>query len=101
MANLQIPGLFHAAIKRSPYAHAKINSIKLEPASQADGVVAVYTGQEMAADGVGSLPCGFNPPDIKVAPHMPLAIDKVRHVGDGVAVSAGAPRRASCRPCSR
>ena len=35
--------------------------------------------------GVGSLPCGFNPPNIKTAPHMPLAVDKVRYVGDGIA----------------
>ncbi len=50
------------------------------------GVVGVYTGADLAADGVGGLPCGFNPPGIKTAPHPVLAIGKVRHVGDGVAV---------------
>ncbi|MEM7133367.1 MAG: xanthine dehydrogenase family protein molybdopterin-binding subunit [Chloroflexota bacterium] len=86
VANMQIPGMLHAAVKRSPHAHATINSIDASAALAMDGVVAVYTGQDLAEDGIGSLPCGFNPPDIKTAPHMPLAADKVRHVGDGVAV---------------
>lgn len=84
VANLKLANMAYAAIKRSPYAHAKINHIDTSEAEAMEGVIAVYTGKDM--DGVGSLPCGFNPPDIKVAPHMPLASDKVRHVGDGVAV---------------
>ncbi|MCB0143451.1 MAG: xanthine dehydrogenase family protein molybdopterin-binding subunit, partial [Caldilineaceae bacterium] len=86
VANLSIPGMLHAAIKRSPYAHAVIKGIDTSKAEAMEGVVAVYVGQQMKDDGIGSLPCGFNPPDIKTAPHMPLAVDKVRHVGDGVAV---------------
>ena len=86
VANMQIPGMLHVAVKRSPHAHATINSIDASAALAMDGVVAVYTGQDMVDDEIGSLPCGFNPPDIKTAPHMPLAADKVRHVGDGVAV---------------
>lgn len=86
VANLQIPGMLHAAIVRSPHAHAKINGIDASAALAIPGVVAVYTGQDLAADGVGGLPCGFNPPNIKTAPHPALAIGKVRHVGDGVAV---------------
>ena len=92
VANLQLPGMLHVAIKRSPYAHAKIKGIDASAATALAGVVAVYTGKDLADSGVGSLPCGFNPPDIKAAPHMPLAIDKVRHVGDGVvAVVAESP----------
>ncbi len=86
VANLQIPGMLHAAIVRSPHAHAKINSIDASAALAMPGVVGVYTGADLAADGVGGLPCGFNPPGIKTAPHPVLAIGKVRHVGDGVAV---------------
>ena len=86
VANLQIPGLLHAAIVRSPHAHAKIKGIDASAALAMPGVVAVYTGADLAADGVGGLPCGFNPPGIKTAPHPALAIGKVRHVGDGVAV---------------
>lgn len=86
VANLQIPGMLYAAIVRSPHAHAKLNGIDASAALAMPGVVAVYTGQDLAADGVGGLPCGFNPPGIKTAPHPALAIGKVRHVGDGVAV---------------
>ncbi|MCB0005931.1 MAG: xanthine dehydrogenase family protein molybdopterin-binding subunit [Anaerolineales bacterium] len=84
VANLQLPNTAHAAILRSPYAHAVIKSIDTSAAAAMDGVIAVYTGADL--EGVGSIPCGFTPPDIKLAPHMPLATDKVRHVGDGVAM---------------
>ncbi|MEZ4726170.1 MAG: xanthine dehydrogenase family protein molybdopterin-binding subunit [Caldilineaceae bacterium] len=86
VANLQIPGMLHAAIVRSPHAHAKIKGIDASAALAMPGVVAVYTGQDLADDGVGGLPCGFNPPGIKTAPHPALAMGKVRYVGDGVAV---------------
>ena len=86
VANLTLPGMVYAAIVRSPHAHATIGDIDASEALAMDGVIGVYTGKDLADSGVGSLPCGFNPPDIKVAPHMPLAVDKVRHVGDGVAV---------------
>lgn len=86
VGNINLPGMLRAAILRSPHAHATINSIDTSAAAAMPGVVAVYTGKDLVAGGVGSLPCGFNPPGIKTAPHMPLAVDKVRHVGDGVAV---------------
>ena len=86
VANLKLANTAHAAIKRSPYAHAIIKSVDVSAAQALDGVIAVYTGADVAAAGLGSLPCGFNPPDIATAPHMPLAADKVRHVGDGVAM---------------
>jgi carbon-monoxide dehydrogenase large subunit len=86
VANLSLPGMAHAAIKRSPYAHAKVKSINAEAARNLDGVIAVFTGQDLVDGGCGSLPCGFTPPDIKLPPHYPLALDRVRHVGDGVAV---------------
>jgi len=86
VANLKIAGMAYAAILRSPHAHARIKEIDTTAASAMDGVIAIYTGQDLAADGVGGLPCGFNPPGIKTAPHPALAVGKVRHVGDGVAV---------------
>jgi carbon-monoxide dehydrogenase large subunit len=86
VANIALPGMVHVAVKRSPLAHATINSIDVSQAEALDGVIAVYTGQDLIDGGVGSLPCGFTPPDIKTPPHYPLAADKVRHVGDGVAV---------------
>lgn len=91
VANLQLPGMAYAAIKRSPHAHAKIKSINVDAARAIDGVIAVYTGREMVegtrvSGPCGALPCGWNPPNTKVPTHHPLAVDKVNHVGDGVAV---------------
>jgi carbon-monoxide dehydrogenase large subunit len=79
-----------AAVKRSPLAHATINSIDTSQAEALEGVIAVYTGEDLL-EGTGgfkcgSLPCGFQVPDLNMPPHNPLAVDKVRHVGDGIAV---------------
>jgi carbon-monoxide dehydrogenase large subunit len=85
VANIDLPGMAHIAIKRSPHGHAKINSINVEQAKALEGVIDVFTGQDLIDGGVGKLPCGWNVPDIKVPDRWPLAVDKVRHVGDGVA----------------
>src|SRR5215469_7130218 len=52
------PGQLHAYILRSPHAHAQIGGIDTTAAQGAPGVVAVYTGKDMGADGIGGLPCG-------------------------------------------
>jgi len=85
------PGQLHAFIRRSDRPHAKITSIDTTAAQKAPGVVAVFTGADMAADGVGGLPCGWqihNKDGSPMAepPHPVLAVGKVRHVGDPVAV---------------
>lgn len=85
VANLGLPNLAHVAILRSPYGHARIKKINTEKAKALDGVIAVFTGQDLIDGGVGKLPCGWNVPDIKVPDRWPLTVDKVRHVGDGVA----------------
>ncbi|MDX1522385.1 MAG: xanthine dehydrogenase family protein molybdopterin-binding subunit, partial [Anaerolineae bacterium] len=51
-----------------------------------EGVIAVFTGQDLIDGGTGPLPSGWNVPDIKVPAHHALAVDKVCHVGDRVAV---------------
>src|SRR5438270_6135036 len=85
------PGQLHASILRSPHANARITGIDTSAAVSAPGVVAVYTGKDMAADGIGGLPCGWQihskdgSPMIE-PPHPPLVTDRVRHVGDQVAV---------------
>ncbi len=84
------PGQLHAFIVRSPHAHAALGSVKTDKAARRPGVVAVLTGADMAADGVGGLPCGWlihnkdGSPMVE-PPHPPLAQGKVRHVGDPVA----------------
>jgi carbon-monoxide dehydrogenase large subunit len=85
------PNQTHAYILRSPHAHARIRSIDVSAARSAPGVVAVFTGRDLAADGVKGLPCGWqihskDGSPMAEPPHPPLAIDTVRHVGDQVAV---------------
>jgi carbon-monoxide dehydrogenase large subunit len=85
------PNQVYAHIVRSPVAHAKIAGIDTSEALAVPGVVAVLTGADMAADGVGGLPCGWGihskdgSPMVEPA-HPPLIADVVRHVGDQVAV---------------
>jgi aerobic carbon-monoxide dehydrogenase large subunit len=85
------PHQLHAYILRSPHAHARITGLDASAASRASGVAAIYTGKDMAADGVGGLPCGWqihskDGSPMAEPPHPPLAVDRVRHVGDPVAV---------------
>ncbi len=85
------PGQLHAYILRSPHAHARIGGIDTAAAQRAPGVVAVFTGKDMAADGVGGLPCGWqvhskDGTPMAEPPHPVLAVDRVRYVGDQVAV---------------
>jgi aerobic carbon-monoxide dehydrogenase large subunit len=79
------PGQAYAVIVRSPYAHARILSVKTDMARNAPGVLAVYTGQDLASAG-GVVPTCWLLPNLKTPAHPILAKDVVRHVGDGVAV---------------
>lgn len=85
--DIQLPGMLYAAILRSPHAHARIRSIQVERAKQLPGVVAVFTGSDVAGK-VAPIPTAWLPPNsgIKTPAHPPLAVDKVRYVGDGVAM---------------
>ena len=87
--DVQLDRQTYACFVRSPHAHAKIKSIKTDKAKQAPGVVAVFTGQDTAK--INGLPCGWlitdvNGQPMKEPPHPVLAQDKVRYVGDHVAV---------------
>lgn len=89
--DIKLPGMLHAHILRSPYAHAEIVSIDTSEAKAMDGVVAIYTGKDIAAAGINGVPCGWqvnfkNGDTMKEPAHPLLVADKVRHVGDGVAV---------------
>jgi carbon-monoxide dehydrogenase large subunit len=85
------PGQLYAFVLRSPHAHATIGAITLAAAEASPGVAAIFTGADMAKDGVGGVPCGWGITDkhgkpMVEPPHPVLAQGKVRHVGDPVAV---------------
>jgi carbon-monoxide dehydrogenase large subunit len=85
------PGQLHAYIRRSDRPHARIKGIDILAAAAAPGVVAVYTGADLVAEGIGGLPCGWqihskDGSPMAEPPHPVLAVDKVRHVGDPIAV---------------
>jgi len=89
--DVTLPHQSYAAFVRSPHAHANIKSIKKDKALKAPGVLAIFTGEDLAAAKVGGLPCGWlitdvNGQPMKEPPHPCLAQGKVRHVGDQVAV---------------
>jgi carbon-monoxide dehydrogenase large subunit len=89
--DFQRPGQTYAHIVRSPHAHARIVAIRTAAARGAPGVLAVLTGAELAAEKIGNLPTGWlitskdGSPMVE-PPHPAVAVDRVRHVGDQVAV---------------
>jgi carbon-monoxide dehydrogenase large subunit len=94
------PGQIYAHILRSPHPHAAIRKIDTAKAAKAPGVVAVFTGADLAADQIGTLPCGWGIKNkdgspMKEPPHPVLATDRVRHVGDPVAVVIAETRAAA------
>jgi carbon-monoxide dehydrogenase large subunit len=83
------PNHVHAYFLRSPHAHAKILKIDAAKAKAAPGVVAVFTDADL--EGVNGLPCGWlitgtDGKPMNEPPHPVLAKDKVRYVGDHVAM---------------
>jgi aerobic carbon-monoxide dehydrogenase large subunit len=76
----------HVCFVRSPHAHARIKSISIAEATKAPGVVAVLTGKDAAADGLGNIPCLIPVPGLRETPRPVLALRTVRHVGDPVAM---------------
>ena len=89
--DINVEGQTYAYFVRSPHAHATINSIDTSAAEASDGVVAVLTGKDLAADEIGGLICGWtihskDGEPHKAPAHPALATEKVRYVGDHVAI---------------
>ena len=76
----------HVIFVRSPHAHARLKGISIQDALQSPGVLAVLTGRDAAADGLGNIPCLIPVPGLKETPRPILALDSVKHVGDPVAM---------------
>jgi carbon-monoxide dehydrogenase large subunit len=83
--DLKLPGMLHAMVLRSPYAHAKITGIKTDGAKALAGVIGVFTGADVNAS-CGLLPCASPMPDQKAPKHTVLASDRVYFVGHAVAI---------------
>ncbi|WP_439500814.1 xanthine dehydrogenase family protein molybdopterin-binding subunit [Aminobacter ciceronei] len=89
--DMVVPGMKHAAFVRSPHAHADIKKIDTKKAEVMPGVIGVLTGKQLKADGIGNLICGWmihskDGSPMKMGAWSPLAVDRVRYVGDAVVV---------------
>lgn len=87
--DIVLPRMTHAHIVRSPFAHARIRSVNSTATQNAPGVVAVLTGEDFKE--IGGVPCGWqvdfkDGTTMREPKHPILVADKVRHVGDAVAV---------------
>ena len=89
--DIKLANMHHTVFVRSPHPHALIRGIDKSAALAAPGVVGVFDGQDVAADQINGLPCGWlitdvNGQPMKEPPHPILAQGKVRYVGDHVAM---------------
>jgi carbon-monoxide dehydrogenase large subunit len=85
------PGQSYAVFVRSPHAHATIRKIDATAAATAPGVRGIFTGKDLAADKIGTLACGWmvlskDGSPMRAGVHPVLAVEKVRYVGDHLAV---------------
>ncbi len=92
--DIRLADTLHAAILRSPHAHAHIKSIRVEEASKVPGVVAVVTGRDVR-EKIGLVPVAAQNPTLRVPPHTVLAVDKVCFMGEGVAAVVARDRYAA------
>ena len=98
VADLRPDRVAHAVILRSPHAHASIVTIDRAEAAAMPGVLAVLSGADVLADGLGPIPCVSRPRTadgrlqaiVEPAYHA-LAVERVRYVGDAVAVVVAEP----------
>jgi len=84
--NIQMPGMLYMYVVRSPMAHARLRSVDVSEALTQPGVIAAYTGADLADSWTSPMPCAWPVNGATAAPHWPLAQDRVRFVGDAVAV---------------
>lgn len=91
--DLKLPGLLALAFLRSPHGHARIRRVDVDKARRMPGVVAVYTGKDLA-DTLAPVPTAWlvADADMKVPEYRALAVDKVRSIGDAVAAVAAEDR---------
>ncbi len=86
--NIQLPGMLHLAMVRSPYAHARLRSVDTAAAKQADGVIGVFTGADLADTQGANINAWPISPDQVTPTHLPVVVDHVACAGEIVAVVA-------------
>lgn len=82
-------GELHARFVRTDHAHAEIVGIEVEEARGMPGIVGIWTGEDLRRDGLGPMPCSVvaaTEGPIVIPPHHALAVDRVRYVGEPVAM---------------
>ncbi|HTG11857.1 MAG TPA: xanthine dehydrogenase family protein molybdopterin-binding subunit, partial [Candidatus Eisenbacteria bacterium] len=89
--DVDVPGQAHAAFARSPVAHGIIRAVDTSRALALPGVLAVLTGRDVVSAGLGAIPPAASFPGrggkpLATAPIPPLAVDRVRYVGESVAI---------------
>ena len=89
--DISLPGMGYAAFFRSPQPHARIKSIALERARALEGVYGVFSGEDLK-DLVGPLVTGDDNEHIRTLEQRVLPLEKVRHVGEAVAVAVAVSR---------
>jgi len=93
--NIQLPGMLYVAFLRSPYAHARIVNVDTSAALDRPGVVAVFSGADLAGE-QGGLPCAWVvTPDMVLPDHPPIAVTEVRYSGEPVACVVARDRYAA------
>lgn len=92
--DLALPGMLHMVVVRSPYAHARVRSVDVSLALEMDGVIAAFSGADLAEDWAAPLLMAWPvTEDIHNPPHWPLTKDMARYQGDGVAVVVAESRQ--------
>ena len=82
--DIELAGTLHVAFVRSQHGHAKLNSVNVAAAKSAPGVVAVYTGADIAGK-IALIPCAAAAPDMKKPDYPVLALGKVAYAGQPIA----------------
>jgi carbon-monoxide dehydrogenase large subunit len=99
--NIKLPGMVHMSMLRSPFARAKVTKLDVSAALERPGVVAAFTGADLAEDWPGGVPCAAVVSEEQKTPFFPPVVtDEVRHVGDVVAVVLASDRYAAQTPWS-
>ena len=98
--DIVLPDQTYAVFVRSPHGHATIAKIEATAARAVPGVLAVLTGDDVAADGLGGIPCGWavknkDGSSMVEPPHPALAQGTARHVGDPVAMVVATSKQAA------